>query len=568
MKKALVILLALVMMLTLLAACGNSSGGNAGGQPNTGGATNSGNSTGGGNSNGGGSTAPDTTINTEDDFDYSAWVDDQGRTTIKVATTADPGSFDPRVTASTAAYAVPIFDSLCRVDTDTWSLVPNIAKSWKVADDGLSIEVEIFDYVKDMEGNPLTASDVEYCLQGAKDAGVANSNTYDHTEIKDDYHFTIYVASSQVGVWTNLSTINLYTKAAYESHDFGTDFVPTGPYKLVDWVPGSTFTFEKTGVYWQTDESLIPKYDQANVDVVRYEVIKEPAQQTVALEMGNIDLVGSMSYTEASRFMEGGEDAGTHNVIVTDDILAQLLYLNMSDKSIFKDDLNLRKAVFTAIDRAGLIMGASDGYGDICVTFGCEPSSLGFNQKWYDEEYYPYDPEQAKAYLADSNYDGTELRIVSNNSDLKKSISQLIQVMLQQVGINAKVLPYEDALLNTYKNDPNEWDILLDNTSAGGEISGMWRRKFDPNNFKGDQTGANFIDDPALWDVLYPAIDMATYSQETVDAFHYALKDNWSALGLYNAKIFNVGSLVVVDTDIYHSGILSPTSSTFVWNLE
>ena len=571
-KKILALVLAAIMLLTLLTACGgttdsNSPGGgqsnNGGGQTNNGG----GQTNNGGNNGGGQGNTPDTTIvEVSDDFDYSAWVNADGKTVVNVATTADPGTFDPQQTGASAALSATQFEGLCHINSVTWEIEPWLAKSFEMSEDGKSVVVEIYDNITDSKGNHITSSDVAYCYDMAKESGRANSSSIDHIEIVDEYNLIIHLTNTQVGVWATVCHFSIYSQKAYEEGDFAVAPVATGPYVLTNWTPGSSYTFEKRDDYWQADESLVALPSKANVDIINYMIIKEPAQQAIQLELGDIDMVNGLSYIEASRFMEGGENEGTRNVFVYDSILAQLMYLNMSEGSLLAKDLELRKAIFHAINRADLILGASNGYGNECVTFGCEAGSVGFLDKWYDEDYYTYDLNYAKECLANSNYNNEVIRIVSNNSDLKKSQIQLIQLMLNSIGINAECLPYEDALFNTYKNDPNEWEILVDNTSAGAELASMWRRKFDPNNFKNDQGGANFMHDDELNQLLWTCIDTTTYSDETVDAFHQALKERYSAMGLYNPMNFDVCSPVVVETYNNSTGHLLVNACTFVWN--
>ena len=502
-----------------------------------------------------------------DEFDYSAWTDEQGRTVITICSPADPGTFDPLQTYSQDALQCTLFESLFYVDPETWEIKPNMAKDYEMSDDGLQAKVEIYDYIYDTAGNQITSNDIKYCYDASKERGAANSSGIDHIEIIDDYNFIMHLSSSRVGIWTNTSAFKIFSQKSYEeAENFGTNPIATGPYVLEEWVPGSSYRFVKNDNYWQKDPALTATICKQNVDAVEFKVIKEPAQQSIALGLGNVDIVNAMSFTETSRFLPGGENEGTHNVYTYDSILAQLLYLNMAEGSVFADDPELRKAVFHSISREDLIDGSADGYGNLCYTFGCEAGSLGFLQKWYEEEYYPYDVEYAKKCLDQSNYDGTSIRIVSNNSDMKKAEGQLIQMLLQSAGINAEVVTYEDALFNTYKNDPTQWDILLDNTSAGAELCSMWRRKFDPNNFSNDQGGANFMHDDGLNEILYQCIDMATYSDETVDAYHQALKERYSAMGLFNALCFDVCSKVVTHTAVTDSGHLLANCCTYIWN--
>lgn len=550
-KRILAFTLALIMLGTLLTGCGSSQSKDATtsqAQPAAGGA------------------ASNVVVEVEEGFDYSAWLNEDGKTVVRVATTADPGTFDPQQTPASAALTARWDETLCYIDSETWEVKPWLAESYEIAEDGASVYVVLHDNIYDSIGNHITSADVEYCYAAAKESGAANSSGVDHVEVLNDYELIIHLSQAQVGIWPTVCTFQIYSKESYESNDFATNPIGTGPYVLTNWVAGSSYTFEKRDDYWQTDENQIVPPAKANVDVIVYDVIKEPAQQAIQLELGTLDMVNGLSYTEAARFMEGGENEGTHNVYVYDSILAQLMYLNMSDNDFLAGDLNLRKAIFHCINRADLILGASNGYGTECVTFGCEAGSLGFLEKWYDEDYYTYDLEYAKECLANSNYAGQSVRIVSNNSDLKKAQSQLIQLMLLSVGINAECLPYEDALFNTYKNDDTQWEILIDNTSSGAELANMWRRKLDPNNFKNDQGGANFMHNDELNALLWECIDLATYSDETVDAYHQALKEEYSCMGLYNPKNFDVCSVVVTDTYNDSTGKLLVNACTFVWN--
>lgn len=543
--------LALCVLVSMLAACGSKSGGKSSDEQSV--ATTQ-------------AALEDVVVTVDESFDYSAWVNKDGKTTITASSPADPGTFDPQGTPASAALTAALFESLCYIDSESWEIEPYLAKSYKIEDNGKDVTVVLYDNIFDSVGNHFTAYDVAYCYDAAKAAGKVNSSGVESVEIIDDYNLVIHLSSAQVGIWATVCTFDMYCQASYESNDFAIKPIGTGPYVLTNWTAGSSYTFERRDDYWQTDASRVARPSQANVDIITFQIIKESAQQSIQLELGTIDMVNGLSYTEASRFMTGGENEGTHNVYIYDDILAQLMFLNMSENSVLSSDIELRKAIMHCINVQDLIAGASDGYGTACVTLGCEAGALGFLQKWYEEDYFTYDLNYAKECLAKSNYNGETIRIVSNNSDLKKAQIQLIQLMLLSVGIEAECLPYDDALFNTYKNDSTQWDILIDNTSAGAELANLWRRKLDPNNFKDGQTGANFMNDDALNELLWKCVSLDTYSDETVDAYHQALKETYSCRGLYNAKKFDVCSAVVVDTYNTNVGHLKVNACTFVWN--
>ena len=94
-----------------------------------------------------------------------------------------------------------------------------------------------------------------------------------------------------------LTEAPIVSKAAYEASPdkFATKPITTSPYVLTEYVPGSSLTFERRADYWQTDKSLGPKYNQANVQKVVFQIITEPAQHAIALETGSADISGYIS---------------------------------------------------------------------------------------------------------------------------------------------------------------------------------------------------------------------------------------------------------------------------------
>ena len=69
---------------------------------------------------------------------------------------------------SGAEYGAQVYDRLIGIDLkDTSKIVPAVAESWTVSDDGKTYTFKIRDGVKFHSGNPLTAEDAAYSLQRA-----------------------------------------------------------------------------------------------------------------------------------------------------------------------------------------------------------------------------------------------------------------------------------------------------------------------------------------------------------------------------------------------------------------
>ncbi len=506
----------------------------------------------------------------DDSVDYSSNVLDDGRTIIHVALTGDPGTLDPFDTGdanSVQEIMTPVREGLAYLNPETLELEGRLAESWEVSDDALVYTVKLYDYIYDTAGNQFTAYDVEWYLNTAKERDIQSSSYVEDVEVVDDYTVIITLNSSDIGVWKAIATFPFCTQASYESADsFATAPVFTGPYMVTDYVVGSSVTIESRGDdYWQ-DPDLAISVCRQNVDVIDYEIITDSAQLTISLETGLVDVVDALDYLSAESFLEGGMYDGEYFVSDYENPLTQMMYLNMDESNVFANDEHLRNAMMYSIDVEGLIAACSYGYGVRAQTFGCEALASGYLDKWNDEDYFVYDFDYAQEELALSDYDGSTLRMVCSNSDLHQSICTVLQSYWLKLGINTEILPYDGALFNTYKNDAGEWEILIDNTSVGGPIQSLWRRKFDPANFAEGQGGANFIKEGELIDTLMLCINEATLNDEVTDQFHTLLKDMACARSLYNEMNFTVATPVMVQDYYEQTGFICPNACTYVWN--
>lgn len=119
-------------------------------------------------------------------------------------------------------YSRLLYDSLAYFSADG-VLMPVVAKSWDVESDGVTWNIEIFDYVYDSAGNHITADDIiwnieEHMAQGLKPC----FNQIDSVEKTSDYSFNIILVQDMVGIMeTVLMNTYVVSRAAYESDPDG-----------------------------------------------------------------------------------------------------------------------------------------------------------------------------------------------------------------------------------------------------------------------------------------------------------------------------------------------------------
>lgn len=417
--------------------------------------------------------------------------------------------------------------------------VPSAAKGYTVVDD-LHYQVEIYDNITDWDGNPLTADDVVFCYNQYATSGYATKFTYfDSIRAVDDHtvEFTWTEPVSGVNPLEKIfCNVQLYTEKAWNEHNFATDPCGTGPYKLVEFTSGSRIVVEANDDYWQTDESLITLLRARNVDTITYDVILEASQNVVALKNGEIDFSVNVSSENIGDFDDNPDyEAST---FPTNDCF--FLTSNMSGKSICSD-LNLRLAMYYAIDNKS-IAEAIPGYAPT-MAWGTTKAP-DYVMAWNDQETYfnTYDPELAAQYLEQSSYDGQALRLMVANSEAAKKLAQMIQVFLENIGVNVELMVSETAVVTASTSDPDAWDLYIQGC-GGTFIVDSYNKVLNRDEYNGLHS-IGFINDDKLQELFLAASSADTWSDESVDAVYQYVVEN-----AYAYLLMNTVNNVVQTTD-------------------
>ncbi len=399
------------------------------------------------------------------------------------------------------------------------------AKEWSVADDGVTYTVELYDYITDAEGNPVTAEDVVWMIEesiAAKQKAcyakidtvkVIDAKTFE-VKMKSDVaeNFEICMASTY-----------LVARKAFEASadGFATASVTTAPYKVTEFVASNSCAMELRDDYWQKEELLPPELKN-RVKKLTYKTITEVSQQQIALETGVVDAFASINATIVHSF----EENNAYQVLSAPGAVGQNIYCSGHESRPIASDVNLRRAIFTCLDVDGLIKGAQDGRAEPMHDF-VPRTSTGYVTKWDNEDYFVYNPEKAKEYLKESNYKGEAL-ILSGGTSVQK-VAQLIQGYCLAVGINIELQIEDQALLSTHANDGSTWDLALSNQGNG--LINVWTNRFDNTAYAmGDAMSRH---DDELQELLEFTWQVKNFTEENIDKVHKYIMDNAYARGLY-----------------------------------
>ncbi len=457
---------------------------------------------------------------------WTAWQSGRGRSELVIGAVWEPLAYN----------------------TDGFEIENCLAKEWHWKDESNKTDciVEIYDYIKDQDGNEIKASDVKFSLEQAMGAGIAGDyNKVDHIDVVDDYTVDIVFKEPNDSIII-LSTI-LFTAIASEKataeHDFVSDPCGTGPYKLESQVVGANYHLVRNENYWQKPElCCLTASGQGNVDEINVEVISENNTRYMAFENGEIFSV-QVDSLNVPDFLEGGKHFGEYTVTYELNGGRYGIEFNMSgkDKSGVMSDENLRKAICYAIDGEGVVAAVGE-YGYYQVHGEAGVSCNGYQNEWDKlENYYSvYDVDLAKDYLSKSKYNGeTLVFLVQSGQTAMETAAQIIQQELLMIGINVDIRILDMAVM-TDAMGAFEWDIAAF-MWAGDDIGQQWSRQLDVT---GQESGLteNGLNDPEFQQMIADVQLDSKRSDELINKIQQYMVDNcimYSLFGQVNYMAYN-----------------------------
>ena len=383
-----------------------------------------------------------------------------------------------------------LFDSLMDYKPGTTELIPDLAESFEISDDGLVYTFKLRQGVKFHNGRGMTAHDVKYSLDRVVDpktqspgAGFfwsvkgfeeasSNGGSLSGVEVLDDHTVQITLSNPDA-TFLHVMAINFSSvvpKEAVEQYgeDFGTHPVGTGAFEMTSWTRGQSVVFERNADYYNAD---LPK-----LDMITFEVGQEPIVALLRLERGEVDVAGDG--IPPAKFLETMANPDFKDQIVEGEQL-HTGYVTMNVKIEPFDDLRVRKAVSMAINKERIVR-IINGRA-VVANQPLPPLMPG-----YDTEYkgQPFDVEAAKALMAEAGLaDGFETQLYTANTDPQPRIAQAIQQDLAQIGIKAEIISLAQSNVIAAGGEADQAPMIW----SGGMA---WIADFpDPSNFYGPILG-------------------------------------------------------------------------------
>lgn len=405
-----------------------------------------------------------------------------------------------------------LFDGLMDYKPGTTELVPDLAESYEISDDGLNYTFKLRRGVKFHNGREMTAADVKYSLErvvnpatqspgagffgaikGFDAASAAAGTALEGVTVVDDATVKIELSRPDA-TFLHVMALNfahVVPKEEVEKYgaDFGKNPVGTGAFKLAEWTLGQRVVFERNADYYHEG---LPRLDQ-----IVFEVGQEPIVALLRLERGEVDIAGDG--IPPAKFLETKNDPKFQDMIVEGSQL-HTGYVTMNVKMKPFDNLKVRQAVNMAINKDRIVR---------IINGRAVPANqpLPPLMPGYDPDYkgFAYDPAKAKALLAEAGFaDGFETELFVANTDPQPRIAQAIQQDLAEIGIKAAIKSLAQANVIAAGGEEDQAPMIW----SGGMA---WIADFpDPSNFYGPILGCGGAV-PGGW-------NWAWYCNEDLDA--------------------------------------------------
>jgi peptide/nickel transport system substrate-binding protein len=420
--------------------------------------------------------------------------------TLRLALPGDPAFYNANQGPAPGAQAgwtgSNIYNSLLTITPPPEiKIVPALAKSWEVLDEGRTYVFHLEEGVKFHDGTDFDASAAKWNIDRILDPEVKSwvrpyYEDITQVEVVDTYTLRIRLKEPSSALPIALSGyfqgIPMASPKAFET--YGKDWlhhpVGTGPYVFKEWVPGKHVILEKNPHYF--------KQGLPYIDRLEFRVMKDPLTATTALRAGEIDFITRVPMQQVLLL----EKSPGITVVTGPEVAPTIALLNMRVKPF--DDVRARRAVGGyGIDRAEIAKVAFQGRATplVSVVPPGVPDAIDLN------EMYPYRPDQAKRLLKELGFDGKNplkfTILIPNQDATMPDVAALIKSQMAKIGVEAKINLMDTTAHVDRVLVKHDFDMTVTNFGTLLDIN-----QRSVSFFKGHQSDYVGIDDPKLEEMV------------------------------------------------------------------
>ena len=408
--------------------------------------------------------------------------------TLVIASTQTPRHLNGAVQSgiATAVPSTQLFASPLRFD-DQWKPQPYLAETWKLADDGKSLTLNLRKNVVFHDGKPVTSADVAFTIMAIKAnhpfqtmmAPVEKVDTPDPSTAiirMSVPHPAIVLAMSP-------ALCPILPKHVYgdgqdlKSHPKnGEGLVGCGPYRLTEFKPSQRIVMEKF------DRFFLP--GKPYLDKIIVTIAPDSATLMLGLERGETQMFPFVSIPTDLKRIQGNPALALTNKGFEGIGAINWLAFNTAKKPL--SDVQVRKAIASCIDKNFICKALMGGFATPCdgPIVPSSPFAVA------DLVRYPVDLKKAgemldaAGYKAGANGERFKLTIdyIPGGDDQQKNVAEYVRAQLKKVGIPVEVRASADFPAWAKRMATHDFDMSMDIVFNWGDpIIGVHRTYLSSN---------------------------------------------------------------------------------------
>lgn len=403
----------------------------------------------------------------------AAFYDDPGKPAhgdmIITGSIGEPSNLIPILSSDSSSHEIAsyIYNGLVKYDKDL-NIVGDLAESWEVSKDSLTITFRLRKGVKWHDGEPFSARDVMYTYKVTIDPKTPTPYSGDFklvkkAEMPDDHTFKVTYDKPFAPALISWS-VAVLPRHLLEGKDITNSPlkrkpVGTGPFIFSEWVPGDRVILTANPDYFE---------GKPYIDRYMMKIIPDSATMFLELKNNSIDMMGltPLQYVKQTDYPAFRREFNRYKYLA-----AAYTYIGYNLRHGFFKDKKVRQAMACAINKQEIIDGILLGQG-VEATGPFKPDMWAHNG---NVKRYEYSPERALALLKEAGFErGTDgvLRkngkpfeftiLVNQGNTVRIQSAELIQRRLSAVGITMKIRVLEWAtLVNDFIDKRNFEAVLL-----------------------------------------------------------------------------------------------------------
>ena len=357
-----------------------------------------------------------------------------------------PAHFNAAISSdlSITAAASNIFVSLLKVG-EYESILPYLASSWKVSEDGLTYTFQLQEGTVFHDGWPVTSEDVAFSYRIFRQYHPLGEKLFgrvDFVETPDAATFIMYLSQPNPALLFGLANpfvpilpVHIYGSGEIFKNPANINAVGSGPFQVAEYQPGKRFVLNRFDHFLKPDSPCLNRIIGQN---------GSDASMTInALKNGSADLITFLQNLDVAEHLYNNTELQVISTNYRNVGALNYLEFNLRKKTL--KNLRVRQAIAYAIDLEYI---STTIYRDYSLALS---GPIPLNSNFYTREVRQYnlDLEKAHQLLDEAGYprseDGTRfstrLTWLPNPAGYEKQVAAYIQSQLGKIGIKVELDP-------------------------------------------------------------------------------------------------------------------------------